>query len=210
MYLKQLLKELTGEKAPGPSPSFSVVHILKAFELIAERPIGRSKLSKELILGEGATRTLIERLKDYNLITVERAGCVFSKKGKKLWNSLRSAFPRKTVLERSGLTLATFNVAILVKGCVSKVRFGMEQRDAALMIGAKGATTLIFKDGRLTVPPEYRSVAADFPKIHRKLVDSLEPEEDDVIVIGSADTLEKAEYGALAAAWTLLNNHNVA
>lgn len=203
------MKELTIEKAPGPSPSFSAVHVIKALELIAERPIGRNKLSKELVLGEGATRTLIERLKNHGLIIVDRAGCIFSEKGEKLWDTLHAALPRKAVLEKSGLTLATFNVAILVKGCSSKVKFGMEQRDAALMIGAKGATTLIFKDGKLTVPPDQRDVAEDFPKIYGKLAASLEPEENDAIVIGSADTLEKAEYGALAAALSLLNNHNV-
>ena len=143
------MKELASEKAPGPSPSFLVVHVIKALELIAEKPIGRNKLSKELALGEGATRTLIERLRDYDLITINRVGCVFSKKGEKLWNTLHATLPRKISLDRSGLTLATFNVAVLVKGCSSKVKFGMEQRDAALLTGAKGATTLIFKDGKL-------------------------------------------------------------
>jgi len=203
------LEELVCEKAPGPSPSFSVVHVIKALELIAERPIGRNRLSKELVLGEGATRTLIERLKSYGLITVNRAGCIFSKKGEKLWNTMHAAFPRKIVLERSGLTLAAFNVAVLVKECGSKVKLGMEQRDAALLTGAKGATTLIFKDGKLTVPPDYRNVAEDFPKVYRNLVGSLKPEENDVVIIGSADTLEKAEYGVLAAVWSLLNNQDV-
>lgn len=206
MCLKRLLKELTSEKAPGPSASFSEVHIVKALELIAEKPIGRSKLSKKLKLGEGATRTLIERLKERSLITVNRVGCIFSKKGEKSWNMFHAVFPRKIILEKSGLTLAPFNVAILVKGGGNRVKFGMEQRDAALLEGATGATTLIFKEGKLTVPPELRDVAEDFPKIHRKIVDSLEPEEDDAIVIGNADTLEKAEYGALAAALSLVNS----
>jgi len=207
--LKRLLEEFVREKAPGPRPSFSVVHVIKALELIAERPIGRNRLSKELVLGEGATRTLIERLKSYGLITINRVGCVFSKKGEKTWNILHAAFPRKIVLERSGLTLGAFNVAVLVKGCSRKIKLGMEQRDAALLTGAKGATTLIFKDGKLTVPPDYRNVAEDFPKVYRNLVDSMKPEENDVIVVGSADTLEKAGYGALAAAWSLLNNQDV-
>jgi len=122
---------------------------------------------------------------------------------------MHAAFPRKIVLERSGLTLAAFNVAVLVKECGSKVKLGMEQRDAALLTGAKGATTLIFKDGKLTVPPDYRNVAEDFPKVYRNLVGSLKPEENDVVIIGSADTLEKAEYGVLAAVWSLLNNQDV-
>ncbi len=178
--------------------------------MIAESPIGRSKLSKELVLGEGATRTLIERLKEYGLIAVDRAGCVLSRKGEKLWSALHEVLPRKTVLGKSELTLAPFNVAVLVKEYSGKVKFGVEQRDAALMIGAKGATTLVFKDGKVRFPLENRDVSRDLPKVSRKLVDSLKPEEDDVIVIGSADTLDKAEYGALAAALSLLNKESLA
>ena len=44
----------------------------------------------------------------------------------------------------------------------------------------------------------------DFPETHRQLVDDFTLEENDVIVIGSADEWIKAEYGAYAAAWTLI------
>lgn len=199
------MDELTAERAPGPSPSFSNIHAIKALELIAKGPVGRKKLAKELKLGEGATRTLIDRLKDYELATVSRVGCSLTKKGEKFWKALHNTFPRKVVLEKSGLTLAPFNIAILIKGCAGRVAVGMEQRDAALSTGAKGATTLLFKNDELVIPPDWRSVAKDFPRIHKEIVRSLMPMENDVVVIGSADTLEKAEYGALAAALSLLN-----
>jgi hypothetical protein len=204
-HLKRLLKALTRERTPGPSPSFSPVHVVKALELISAGSIGRNKLSEKLILGEGATRTLIERLKRHNLVTVDRAGCNLSKKGRDFWNALHAAFPKKTVIERSGLTLAQFNVAILVKGRSSKVKMGIEQRDASLLTGAKGATTLLLKEGELTVPPSQRKIREDFPEIHKELVDTLAPDENDVIVIGSADSLTNAEYGAWAAALTLVD-----
>ena len=204
--MKRLLEGLVIGKMSGPSPSFSVVHLIKALGLIAGKPIGRNKLSQSLAIGEGATRTLIERLRLAGLITVDRKGCTLSKKGARLWRDMQRFLPRKAVLGRSGLALAEFNVAVLVKGHGSKVKLGMEQRDAALMIGAKGATTLVFKDGKLVIPPDNRSVAEDFPEIHKQLVNSLQPEENDVVVIGSADTLEQAEYGALAAAWILIDD----
>jgi hypothetical protein len=160
-----------------------------------------------LKIGEGVTRTLIDRLKEYHLITVNRVGCVFTRKGRKLWLSIHSTLPRKMVLDPSGLTLAAFNVAILVKGQGEQVRGGMEQRDAALITGATGATTLIFKDGELRFPLECRHISTDFPTTCRKLVDSLKPEENDAIVIGSADTLLSAEYGAYAAALSLMENN---
>lgn len=204
-HLKRLLKELSSEKTPGPTPSFSLVHVVKALELISEGPIGRNRLSDELLLGEGATRTLIERLKTRDLVTVDRAGCNLSRKGKDVWKALHAIFPRKIVLKGSGLTLAQFNVAILAKGRSGKVNRGIEQRDASLLSGAKGATTLLLKDGELTAPPGQWKIAEDFPEIHRELVDTLKPNENDVIVIGSADSLTKAEYGAWGAALTLID-----
>lgn len=195
---------MTGEKAPGPTPSFTAVHVIKALELIAGEPIGRNKLSKELALGEGAARTLIERLKAHGLITVDRAGCALTKKGEEAWRALHAVFPRKTTIGRSKLTLGSFNIAILVKEGASKVRSGMEQRDAALIAGAKGATTLLYSSGRLTVPPEQRDAAEETPGICRALIDLLKPVDNDAVVIGSADTFEKAEHGALAAALSLI------
>lgn len=199
------MEKLTGERAPGPTASFTAVHVIKALELIAGEQIGRNKLSKELALGEGATRTLIERLKDHGLITADRAGCALSKEGEKVWSVLHVAFPRKTTIRKSKLTLGSFNVAILVKEGAGKVRSGMEQRDAALIAGAKGATTLICSRGRLTVPPEQRDAAEDTPEICRVLTEKLKPGDNDAVVIGSADTFEKAEHGALAAALSLID-----
>jgi len=47
-------------------------------------------------------------------------------------------------------------------------------------------------------------VSKDFPEAYRQVMETLRPQEGDAIVIGSADEPKKAEYGALAAAWTLL------
>lgn len=122
---------------------------------------------------------------------------------------LHKMLPRKTVLGRSDLTLGEFNIAILVKGVSQKVKSGIEQRDAALMVGAKGATTLTFVGGELVFPPEHISIAEDYPKIQEELIQYLKPEENDTVVIGSAETLVKAEYGALAAALILVNNNSI-
>ncbi|MCW3981777.1 MAG: hypothetical protein NWE81_01475 [Candidatus Bathyarchaeota archaeon] len=157
-------------------------------------------------MGEGVTRTLIERLKGHGLVFVRKKGCALSKKGKEYWSSLQAVFPKSVVLGKSGLTLARFNAALIVKGYGHRVRRGMEQRDAALMAGAEGATTLVFKDGKLAIPPGNQDIAERYPKIHGKLIDSLEPEENDAVVIGCASTLRTAEYGAWAAAWSLIDD----
>ena len=203
---KQTLQKITGEKAPGPSPSFSIFHMLRAMELIAETTIGRSKLAEELDIGEGTIRTIISRLKDSELITTSKLGRTLTSKGLKLWKEYKAVFKKKVKISKNELTLADYNFAILVKNHGHKVQSGMEQRDAAIMVGARGATTIMYKEGRLVIPPVSNNVAEYSTKWANQMVRLLQPEENDVIVIGSADSLVKAEYGALAAAWTFVNN----
>ena len=96
---------------------------------------------------------------------------------------------------------------MLIKGGGDKVKTGVEQRDAAILTGAKGATTLVFKKQTLIQPGISENLARDFPTAFNQITRRLEPKNNDVIVVGSADTWQKAEYGALAAAWTLIQNN---
>jgi predicted transcriptional regulator len=205
---KKLLERIAREKAPGPSPSFSVVHVLHAIELIAEGEIGRGKLAEKLRVGKGVARTIISRLKEAGLIATSKAGCTLTDYGLRYWNQYTSIFIRKVEIGTNKLTLAKFNFAILAKNLGDKVKSGMEQRDAALMSGAKGATTVLYKDGNLVIPSVSNNAVRDFPETAKQIIELLQPEDNDVIVIGSADNLKGAEYGALAAAWTLINNSN--
>jgi len=205
--LKKLLESLLEEKAPGPYPSFSVYHLIKGLELVAKTGhVGRGKLAEELRIGEGATRTLIERLKTARLISVSKKGCSLTERGRKVWEEFESIFPQKTNLERNELALADCNVAVQVRGGGDIVRAGIEQRDAAVIAGARGAMTLVFKSKKLVIPNVSDDASQDFPIAHRQITMLLRLRENDAVVIGSADTWSKAEYGALAAAWTLIEN----
>ncbi len=207
MSIKKTLETLTRGKAPGPAPSFQVFHIIKTLELLANSPVGRGQLAKQLGIGEGATRTLIERLKEGEIVSMSKAGCILTESGRELWKRTSKVFSSKTKLEKTKLTLSSCNVAILVKGKANKIKLGMEQRDAALLAGATGATTLLIRKGKLTMPGENTGLGnkAD-AEAYGRIMDSLTPREGDAIVIGSADTYDRAEYGALAAAWTLIDD----
>ena len=200
------MEGLADEKAPGPAPSFSVFQLLIAVELMANKPIGRNKLAEELEVGEGTARTIIGRLKDAGLTAISKAGCSLTDKGLKFWKECQSIF-KKTPVGKNELTLACCNCAVLVRNHGSSVRSGVEQRDAAVMAGAKAATTMVFKRGRLVFPSDQRSVDKDFPKASNELTRLLKPSEDDVIIVVSSDSQRKADYGALAAAWTILNDN---
>jgi predicted transcriptional regulator len=204
MSVKDFLSGLVLEKAPGPYPSFSIFDVIKVLEIIAESgSIGRGKLSDELGLGEGATRTLLGRLTDAGLTVTMKSGCSLTERGKKIWGELKAILPRKVELEKNELTFAVYNVAVLVRHRGEGVGKGLEQRDAAVRAGAKGAITLIFKNGRLVLPAISEDLSKDFPIAFGQVAHSMEPKEDDAVIISGADQRKEAEYGALAAAWTI-------
>jgi predicted transcriptional regulator len=204
--IKNLLEKIIGEKAPGPARTFSIFHVLRAIELLSEKPVGRGKLAQELSVGEGAVRTLINRLKEAGIVSTSKAGCQLTVKGLKLFEEYRKVFRKRAKIEKTKLMPTPFNSAMLARNCGDKVKSGIEQRDAAVRVGAKCVTTIIFKNGRLIIPSVCDDLSRDYPKIAEKLIELLQPEENDVIVVAGADNLELAEYGATAAAWALFED----
>jgi hypothetical protein len=94
-------------------------------------------------------------------------------------------------------------VAVLVKGMAFKVKSGMEQRDQAIKAGADGATTVIVQDGRLTVPVDF-DLDKERPEIAKAIRNQFDLSDGDVVIIGNSSDLQKAEEGALSAAFELL------
>jgi len=204
------IERIASKIAPGRTPLFSEAHVIKALEEIeAKAGVGRIKLSQELGLGEGTTRTLIKHLKKENLIKVSRSGIELSEHGKKLFSALRAEISLTIEIPPSPLTIGAFNVAVLVKDMGSAVKYGLEQRDAAIATGAHGATTLIFSENGLTMPGVTEDVFKDVPSIRETLLSQLKPEENDVIIIGSAEDKRLAEFGAKMAAFELLRTRSV-
>jgi len=200
----KVFKKLADEKAPGPSPTFTPYHLIVAVELMAEKSLGRNKLAKELGVGEGAVRTLLDRLRYADLVDCSRNGCALSVKGNRVWKEYSSVM-RKVKIGKNDLTACKHSYAALIKGSGEKVRSGIEQRDAAIVMGAKSVTTIIFKNGKLVIPSVSPNLEKDFPEVAGQITKSLQPAENDVIVVAGADDKLKAEYSVLAATWTLIN-----
>jgi predicted transcriptional regulator len=202
--IKNLLADLLKE-AVGPSITFTVFDLIKAIEIIDEKgPIGRGKLSEELKIGGGAIRTLIKRLKDSQLLTTSKLGCTLTNKGSEILKKLNHFFPQIVKLKGTKLTSTSFNFAVLVRNYSKEAKNGLEQRDAAVRIGAKGAVTIVFMNGKLIIPKVSSDLSKDYPEAFNQITKAMKLEEDDIIVIGNANDLKSAEYGALAAAWTLI------
>ena len=161
------------------------------------------KLSKDLQLGEGEARTLVKHLKNEGLIDISKSGISVSVTGKKLLSSLRTVLSEQVELPSTSLTVGSFNVAVRVAGMKDSVKYGLEQRDAAIMAGAKGATTLVFTKKGLTMPGTGENLSKSDSSILAAL-SKLNLKEGDIIIIGSADEKIKAELGVKTAALELL------
>jgi predicted transcriptional regulator len=203
---KRFIESLASPKGPGPSTTFSMFHIFYALELMAEKPIGRTKLAEKLNVGDGAIRTIISRLKDAGLIVTSKEGCNLTDKGLSVWKNLAEVFPKRVVIEKTPLTTSAYNYAFLVKNRGHKVKSGIDQRDAAIMGGARRAVVIVSKNGHLVIESVSNSIEKDFPEAANKILKNLKPEDNDVIIIAGADDPIKAKRGAFAASWVLLVN----
>ena len=204
MKTLEIIARVAKKIAPGRPPSFAEAHVVMALEYIGNvGTVGRLKLSKDLQLGEGETRTLVKHLKNEELIEISRSGISLSAAGNKLISNLRTVLSERVEVPSSPLTVGRFNVAVKVKGMKSSVKYGLEQRDAAMTVGAKGATTLVFTNNKLTIPGT-KEVLSKTGSSMAEVLSKLSLKEGDVIVIGSADDRFKAELGVRAAALELL------
>jgi Domain of unknown function (DUF4443) len=192
-----------------PFVSFDLVHIFKTLQLIEERGhVSREMLCKELELGEGAVRTLMKHLKMQNLIESTIAGTKMSKAGDSFFHEFLSSIPYETSLSKCSITLGKHNYAVLVKQMGSTIKSGIEQRDAAIKIGASGATTLLFKDNKFLIPPTNFDALPNEFQLSKQLIEALHPEDGDVIIIGTDDQSEKkAEFAAKSAALVTIMDH---
>ncbi len=202
--LKAFISSLAGAKAPGPNTTFTVFHIFYALELMSQKTIGRNKLAEKLNVGEGAIRTIISRLVDAGLIGTSKEGCSLTAKGLHVWKQFAEAFPQRVEIPKTELTTSDYNFAFLVKSSGHKVQSGIDQRDAAIIAGAKRAVVIISKKGHLQIESVSESIENEFPKATSQILKGLTPEDNDVIVIAGGDTLLKAKRGAFAAGWSLL------
>jgi hypothetical protein len=160
------------------------------------KKIGRKQLVEEVGIGEGSMRTILNRLKKQGLIVSSRGGHALTPKGKRFLGR-----PLQLVqIDAGPLTVGEIDVATVVRGVAGKVKRGIEQRDEAIKVGADGATVLVYKGGKLRFPDGFMKVEKGLATLLIKL---FEPREGDVIVVGTAKDVVKAEEGAKAAARSL-------
>ena len=200
MNSMQILERLSEKTAPGQTPEFTKTHVLLAILTINREKIGRKQLSRKLELGEGTVRNLINRLQEEELILTTRQGVSLTEKGEKFLLDISSNI-KGTQIDDTRITVGEYNYAVIIRNQAQKVRFGVEQRDQALISGAKGATTIKFNKGDFIIP----GVDSKLDEFILEKLENLNPKDDDVIIIGTGDTPFSAKIGAYSAGLMLIS-----
>ncbi len=200
------LLQITDRRLQGPSPTFDRAHLLLAFLTIGQSgTIGRQALAARSGLGEGATRTVLKRLREEGYADANASGCYLTQAGERVYIDLAKKLSNVVTISRFQLTMGASQASLTVRGGGKSVKSGIEQRDSAIKVGATGATTYVIKSGRFTIPGGSSDCEKDFPnRAWATLRKELGPEDGDSVIVCSSEEETIARLGALSAAITLL------
>lgn len=183
----------------GAAAKFTDYHLWKALmTLDPSSGIGRKRLSEELDIGEGSTRTLLGVLERNGCTFTNKTGIYLSEEGQKVRNRIAMDVAH---IDLGRLTISDCDCAIRIPFASKKIRYGREETDAAIKSGAAGATTLVYTDGHVRFPGTNQEVDRESEETLRRI---FRLRADDVIVVGTARTPEAAEMGAVSVGLALI------
>lgn len=201
----QILQNIVSRKGSSKVLTFSIPHVFKALQLLSnEKFVSRSRFCKELHLGEGSVKTLILHLKNAKMLDTTKSGNFLTKKGKKFCEGLAEVIKSECKLGRCKITEKPYNHAILLNNFSFAIRTGLEQRDYAILYGASGCITIIYKNNQFVFPGEDNECLKEDKETRKKIMKELSPQEGDVIIICSSTDPFVAEVSAKnSVLWTL-------
>ncbi len=184
----------------GPMFRFKDHHVYWTLYLLASgKRLGRKRLAELVGIGEGSMRRIINTLREWEMIDVKQTGIKISREG----HGFLAELPIKIIgLDIGDLVVGDHQQAVLVKGVAHKIENGMQQRDAGIRAGSEGCTTILQRDGRLLMPPDW-DLDRERPRLAKEIRSLEDMEEEDVVIVGGAYDPMGAVNGALAAAFEL-------
>ncbi|UYP45596.1 hypothetical protein NEF87_001881 [Candidatus Lokiarchaeum ossiferum] len=203
--LTKVIKKLYESKTIAPS--YKTSHIIYTIMFLGnqEKGIGRYRIKDEVGLGEGAMKTLLNRLRDETVIKVEvqrQKGHVLTDSGRILSNRLNSMFHFPEPLENRDNNYVVGKCAsyTIIKCAYLKEDYsiGIQQRDEAIKIGGTGATCLTF-DGKKLIFPGKDHFSPNIQGLNIKGI-----KKNDLVLIGGGNTPQKANLSVFAAVLSLL------
>ena len=181
----------------GPMFRFNDANVYWALHLLSDgRRMGRKRLAEEVGVGEGSMRRIIDTLKEWEFILIKQTGITITKAGQSFLNQIPI---RPVDLNLKDSVMGEFQQAVLVLGVADKVNNGMEQRDEGIKVGATGCTTVVLRDGVLSIPPDWNLDEND-PANAMKIRKEIGMTQNDIIIIGGGNTQSVAVEAAVSAA----------
>ena len=209
-------------------PSFDYIHVILALYLFGEldeqEGIGRYRLREELLIGAGTAKSLITKLnKKIGFISVisnknQKKGHRLTEKGKKFLEKIKQIIP---IIKEGDLSILkdiiieTNNMSsyfCLVRNAGSKIKDGIDQRDAAIKVNGSGSTCLIYNGKQFIFPRgaflenenEQVDVSKKVQDYFKAQLEGIELKNNDVLIIGLGENSKNARLASLNAALTLI------
>jgi len=138
-------------------------------------------------------------------VDANASGCFLTSVGRRVYESIEKMLSPMVLMRDSRLGMGGTQAALAVRGGSKAVRYGIEQRDSAIRVGASGTITYVLKAGKIAIPGGSDDCEKDFPdKGWSELRRKLDPGNSDAIILCGAQRETLAMLGAIAAALTLL------
>jgi len=175
----------------GNLPNFTKIDVLRCF-LKFGKNIGRQELARELELGEGTVRTILDMLKASKLLDSTKKGHYVSRKGKEMLSQIYGRIIPAKIAESKSVYPNFRKVGIVFKNA-PEIKAAYRLRDIAVKNGAEGALILKFRKKLYAPDMDYKQDYSEFEE-------QFELDENDALLIAFSDNKRHAENGALAIA----------
>ncbi|MCH8003097.1 MAG: DUF4443 domain-containing protein [Nanoarchaeota archaeon] len=174
----------------GNLSNFTKIDILRCL-LKIEKPISRSQLSKELDLGEGTVRSILNILKGNNLLESNKKGHNLSNAGSNIVKKIKDCIDIKKI-DLANISPNKKKIGVHIKN-PKEIEKSHILRDEAVKNGADGAIILNYEE-------KLRLYDSDYEQDFSELENKFDLSNKDLVIVAYADSYKLAEHGALAAA----------
>ena len=175
----------------GNTPNFIKIDILRCF-LRFNKNTSRQELARDLELGEGTIRTILELLKSKKLLDSTKKGHFLSKKGNEALSQIYEFISAPRNITMHNIYPNSRKIGVLIRN-VPNLKELYKLRDMAVKNKADGAIILTFENGLYA--PE-----SDYNQDYKELEKQFDFRNKDVLVIAFSSEKRHAENGALAIA----------
>lgn len=193
-----LPKVLSSETSPMPRGNrgkrkkrSEIKELLMLLILNREGPVGRYRLKDIIGLSEheGLVKLMLADLQKQDYISASKSGCILTQNGKTLLEKRLKALHIVDIkpFDFPLLKAGPVSIGLHLQNMVGKIDSAIEIRDIAIRGGATGATIILFKEGKLSIPSVHPDFLSEHPNLAQKVRESFSLEDNDVVAIISAE-----------------------